>query len=127
MGHWGTCPSSFGNSVHYTAADSLTVKISKITKEKTVLQFHLSRQKHAKTHVNRLKQSQHLKEIPGRGGEEKFILCSPSPHFLATPLQIHVQKYDLHQFYTQCCTAYDRRISPEEKTFQNGEVIKSGK
>src|SRR6218665_589621 len=58
MGHWGTCPhSSFGNSVHSAASCSLTVKISKITKEKHVLHFPLSRQKHAETHVNRLKQS----------------------------------------------------------------------
>ena len=36
---------------------NLTAKISKITKEKHVLHFRLSRQKHAKTHVDRLKQS----------------------------------------------------------------------
>ena len=57
MGHWGTCPSSFGNSVHSAASASLTVKILKITKEKHVLHFRLSRQKHAKTHLNRLKLS----------------------------------------------------------------------
>ena len=45
------------NSVHSAAAAILTVKISKLTKEKHVLHFHLSCQKHAKTHVNRLKQS----------------------------------------------------------------------
>ena len=39
-------PSSFRNSVHSAAAASLTVKISKITKEKHVLNYHLSRQKH---------------------------------------------------------------------------------
>src|SRR6218665_271852 len=56
MRHCGTCPpSSFGNSVHSATAASLTVNISKITKEKHVLHFRLSRQKHAKTHVNRLK------------------------------------------------------------------------
>src|SRR6218665_712401 len=78
MGHWGTCPSSFGNSVHYTAADSLTVKISKITKEKHVLNLNLSRQKHAKTHENRLKLSRHPKESPGRGG--KIHIVPRSPH-----------------------------------------------
>jgi len=44
---------------------NLTVKLSKIFKEKHVLYCHLSRQKHAKTHVNRLKQSRNQKEIPG--------------------------------------------------------------
>ena len=35
IGHWGTCPSSsFVSYVHFTAAASLAVKISKITKEK---------------------------------------------------------------------------------------------
>src|SRR6218665_2865668 len=87
MRHWGTCPSSsFENSVYSASAVNLTVKISKITKERQVLQFRLSRQKHAKTHVKRLKQSWNPKEIPGRGGEEKFTLCSSSPNFLATPL-----------------------------------------
>jgi len=61
-------PLSFGNSVHSVAVASITLKISKITKEERVLNFHLSRQKHAKTHVNRLKQSRNAKEIPGRGG-----------------------------------------------------------
>ena len=51
-------PSNLGNSVHSASAASLTIRISKITKEKHVVQFRLSRQKHAKTHVNRLKQSQ---------------------------------------------------------------------
>src|SRR6218665_596148 len=78
MGHWGTCPhSSFGNSVHPAAAANLTVKISKINKEKHVLNFHLSRQKHANAHVNRLKQPLNQKEIPGRGGEEKVHAVPP--------------------------------------------------
>src|SRR6218665_2569828 len=51
LGH--VTPSSFGNSVHYAAVASLTVKISKITKEIHVLNFHLSRQKQAKIHVNK--------------------------------------------------------------------------
>ena len=54
-GHWIGPLSSFGNYVYYAASASLTVRISKITKEKYILQFSLSRQKHAKTHVNRLK------------------------------------------------------------------------
>ena len=93
MGYWGTCPppSSVGNSVHYAAAASLIVKISKITKEKQVLKFHLSRQKHAKPHVYILKQSWNPIEIPGRGREEKCMLCTPSPHFLATPLILAVR------------------------------------
>src|SRR6218665_1157531 len=67
------------NSVHSAAAAILTVKISKLTKEKPVLHFHLSCQKHAKTHVNRLKQSQ--------AGEERKNFCyAPSPHFLAMSL-----------------------------------------
>ena len=36
---------------------NLTVKILKITTDKPVLHFHVSCQKHAKTYVNRLKQS----------------------------------------------------------------------
>ena len=51
-GELGHVPSSsFGNSVHSAAAASLTVKISKITKEEHVglIYFRLSRQKHAKT------------------------------------------------------------------------------
>jgi len=78
MGHWGTCdvsPSSFGNSVHTAAAANLTVKISKINKEKHVLNFHLSRQKHGNSHVNRLKQPLNQKEIPGRGERKKFMRC----------------------------------------------------
>ena len=42
---WGIgarAPSSFGNSVHSATAASLTVKISKITKEGHVIYFHLS-------------------------------------------------------------------------------------
>ena len=64
----GACaPSSFENFVHTVAAANLTVKILKINKEKHVLNFHLSRQKHANTHVNRLKQPLNQKEIPGKG------------------------------------------------------------
>src|SRR6218665_2678236 len=55
---------------------------------KHVLNFHLSRQKHAKTHVNRLKRSCNPRDIPGRGGEETIHAVPPSPHFLATPLDI---------------------------------------
>jgi len=44
--------------------------------------------KHAKTHVNRLKQSWISKEIPGREGEEKIHVVPPSPDFLATPLAV---------------------------------------
>src|SRR6218665_1540731 len=85
MGHWGTCPpSSFENFVHSADVASLTVKISKITEEIHVLNFHLSRQKEA--HVNRLKQSWNQKEILGRGGEEKIYAVPPSPHFLSMPL-----------------------------------------
>jgi len=48
-----------------------------MTKEKHILHFHLSRQKHDKTHVNRLKQSRNPKEIQCRGEEEKFMLFAP--------------------------------------------------
>src|SRR6218665_315015 len=88
---WGIgarSPSNFGNSMHTTAAANLTVQILKINKEKHVLNFHLSRQKHANTHVNRLKQPLNQKEIPGRGGEEKVHAVPPSPHILATPLTL---------------------------------------
>ena len=77
---WGIgarAPSSLGNSVHSAAAASLTVKISKITKEKHVLNCHLSRQKRAQTQENRLKQSWKPKEILGRGGEEKIYAVPP--------------------------------------------------
>jgi len=58
--------------VHSAAVASLTVKISKITKGIHVLNFHLSRQKQAKTPVNRLKQPWNPKEIPARGGEKNI-------------------------------------------------------
>ena len=58
-------------------AASLTANISKITKEKHVLHFRLSCQKHAKTQVNRLKQSPNYNK--SRAGEEKFLLYPPSP------------------------------------------------
>ena len=64
---------------------NLTVKISKISKEKHVLHFRLFRQKHAKTHVNRLKYPQNLKN-PGQKKRRKILVMPPSPHFLATPL-----------------------------------------
>ena|SRR6218665_2532438 len=77
---WGIgarSPSNFGNSMHTTAAANLTVQILKINKEKHVLNFHLSRQKHSNTHVNRLKQPLNQKEIPGRGGEERVHAVPP--------------------------------------------------
>src|SRR6218665_3779881 len=85
MRHCGTCPpSSFGNSVHSATAASLTVNISKITKEKHVLHFRLSRQKHAKTHVNRLKIIVSELEIfrAGGRGDEKFMMC-PLTHLIS--------------------------------------------
>src|SRR6218665_1387494 len=60
---------------------SLTVKISKITKEKHVLHFRLFHPQHVKTQVNRVKQSRNPREIPGRGGEEKSC-CAP-PHLIS--------------------------------------------
>src|SRR6218665_3033936 len=51
----------------------LTVKISKITKEKQVLHFRLARQKHDKTHVNRLKQSRNQK-YPGQRRKGKIYV-----------------------------------------------------
>src|SRR6218665_493378 len=77
-----TSNSNVTNSAHPLAAASSTVSISKITKEKHVLNFRISRQKHAKTHVKTVSK---LRKIPGRGEEETFMLC-PSPHFLVTPL-----------------------------------------
>ena len=72
--------SSFGNSGHSAVSASLTVQISKITKEKHVIHFRLVRQKHAKTHVNvDIKTVSELEIAPGRGGEEKFKVCCP-PH-----------------------------------------------
>src|SRR6218665_1332143 len=55
----------------------LTVKISKITKEKQVLHFRLARQKHDKTHVNRLKQSRNQKNW---AEEEMKNSCCIPPH-----------------------------------------------
>ena len=63
--------------VHSAAAARWPVKISTISKEKPVLHFRLSRQKDAKTHVNRLKRSQtepKKKSQAGEGGD-KFMLC----------------------------------------------------
>ena len=75
MGIGACAPSSLGNYVHSAASVSLTVKISKITKEKHVglglLHFRQYRQKHAKTHVSRLKQSLN----PGK--ERKNSCCAP--------------------------------------------------
>src|SRR6218665_1645283 len=83
-----TSNSNATNSVHFAAAN-LTIQISKIIKEKHVglLHFRLSRQKRAKTHVNRIKQSRN-KIIPGREGEEKFLLCTLTsfPGDATTPL-----------------------------------------
>src|SRR6218665_1149867 len=74
---------------------SLTVKISKSTKKsfihlsiletyKHVLHFRLSRQKHAKSHANRFKQSQ---KIPGIRGRGKIHVVLPLASFpAATPL-----------------------------------------
>ena len=75
----GPPPSS---SVTYFMDGPLTIKISKITKEKHVFNFCLSRQKHSKTHVNRLKQSWNQKEIQGRKGEGTNSCCAP-PHFIS--------------------------------------------
>ena len=79
---WGIgarAPSSVGNYVQSASVASLTIKISKITKEIHALNFHLSCQKHAKTNVNRLKQSQ-------AGEEQKNSCCALTSFFLATPL-----------------------------------------
>ena len=73
MGHWGTCPLEFWKFRVFCT--SLTVQISKIAKEKHVLHFHLFRQKHAKTHVSRLKQSRTSKRNPGKKRREKILLC----------------------------------------------------
>src|SRR6218665_3249341 len=61
-----SAPSSFGNSVPSTAAISLTVKISKITKEKHILYFHLSHQNHAKNPRKQIRTVYELKS-PGQG------------------------------------------------------------
>src|SRR6218665_792994 len=67
MAHWSTCPTQAfkKNAVHSAAAASF--KMSKITKEK---HFRSSRQKHAKTHVNRFKQSR-IQTNPWHAGEER--------------------------------------------------------
>ena len=73
---------SYGALGHVPSQDlekiNLTVNISKITKGKHVLHFRLSDQKHAKTHINRLRQS--------RAGVRKNSCGAPLPHFLAMPL-----------------------------------------
>src|SRR6218665_459831 len=73
-------PSSFGNSLHSAAAASLTVNILKITKEKHVLHFRLSRLKHAKTHVNILN-SLGTKKSPGHGRRGKIHVVPPLNSF----------------------------------------------
>ena len=75
--------------MYSAAAASLTVKISKITKEKHVLDFRLSRQKYAKTHVNRLKHSRNPKDILSRGGEKIHVVLSQLI-FLATPHYLYI-------------------------------------
>src|SRR6218665_1347775 len=78
MGHWGMCPtSSFGNCVHSAAAASLTVKISKITKEKHVLQFRLSHKRHAKTRIKQIKTVSELEKNPGQWRREKIHVVPP--------------------------------------------------
>jgi len=47
-----------------------------MTKEHAVhFRLHVPRQKHANTHVSRLKQSRNPKEIQGRWAEEEIMLC----------------------------------------------------
>jgi len=70
IGHWGTCPLKFLKFYAFCSCFQLNCKISKITKEKYVIQFRPSRYKHAKTHVNRL-----TKQNPGQGRRGKFLLC----------------------------------------------------
>jgi|SRR6218665_324538 len=78
---WGIeahAPSRFGNSVRSAAAAiKFNCKAFESCQRKTrrLLNVHLSSQKHAKAHVNGIKQSWNPKEIPGRGEEEKFMLC----------------------------------------------------
>ena len=62
--------------MHSAAAASLTVKNFKITKERHVLHFCLSRQKQAKTHVNRSKHFSELKN-PGQGRRGKIHIVPP--------------------------------------------------
>src|SRR6218665_446468 len=64
-------PSSFGNSVYSAAAASLAVKTLKIAKEKHVLHFCISPQKHAKIVMERNRN-------PGQGRSGKTC-CAPSP------------------------------------------------
>ena len=85
-----SAPSSFGNSVPSTAAISLTVKISKITKEKHILYFHLSHQNHAKNPRKQIRTVYELKS-PGQRRRRKIHVLPPSPHFLATPLLTRVK------------------------------------
>src|SRR6218665_1115665 len=88
-------PSSFGNSAHSAAFACLTVKVSKITKEKHVLHFCLSRQKHAKTHVARLKQYRNPKEILGME-ERKNSFCVP-PHLISWRRHCFVHRVELNR------------------------------
>src|SRR6218665_1054712 len=62
------------NSVHFAAAASLLLyKFRKLPKKKHVLHFRISRQKHAKTHVNRLN-SFGIKKMSSKGEEKKIML-----------------------------------------------------
>src|SRR6218665_588076 len=94
MGHWGTCPLEFYKFCAFCICCQLNCEILKIAKEKPVLHFRLSCKKHAKTHVNRLKQFRNPKN-PGQMGRGKNLCCAPSPHFLATPLKegVMIQVY----------------------------------
>src|SRR6218665_2302205 len=68
----------FSSSVTYFMDGPLTIKIPKITKEKHVFNFRLSRQKHSKTHVNRLKQPW-IQKKSSAGKEREQILAVPLP------------------------------------------------
>src|SRR6218665_2926471 len=77
MGHWGACLLKFCKFCVFCSCCQLNCKTFENYQRNTCvgLHFRLCCQKHAKTHVNRLlDQSRKLKEIPGRGGEEKFTL-----------------------------------------------------
>src|SRR6218665_283721 len=89
MGHWCTCPPQVLEIVcilHY--AVSLTVKISKITKEECAIHFRLSRLKHAKNsrRPTQIKTVSESKRNPGQRRRGKIHIVPPSPHFLVTPL-----------------------------------------
>ena|SRR6218665_1777343 len=86
MGHWGTFPFEVWKFCAFRSFCLFNCKTCKNYPRKTYIAFLSISPEHAKTHLNRLKQSRNSNTILGRVKEEKFVMYPPSPHFMATPL-----------------------------------------